>query len=126
MSNATLSTTVSSDNISETGTITGAVTGDIITFNLGAVAAVYRFQFLATGRDTVSGDGVGYTIDASIRTDGAAATMIQTPFGDADEDASLSAASMDVIASGNTVILRGTGVAGRTINYSALGSFVKV
>ena len=109
-----------------TASVTGAVTGDIITFDLGASAAVYRFTFVVSGRDTTSGDGVGYTVDASARTDGAAATTIATPFIDADEDASLSAALITVVASGNNVILRSTGVAGQTIDYSAVGYYVVV
>jgi len=114
-----------------TTTVVGAVTGDIITFALSTTAAsVYRFQFIVSGRDTASGDGATYTIDAGAKTDGAGggavATMIATPFIDADEDASLNAALIDVIASGNNIILQATGVAARTINYKAVGSYVVV
>lgn len=109
-----------------TASVTGAITGDIFTFDLGATPAVYRFEILATGRDTATGDGVGYTIDASVRTDGAAATVIQTPFIDADEDASLVGALMDVVVSGNDAILQATGVAGQTITYNAVGSYIVV
>lgn len=106
--------------------VTGAVTGDIITYGLGASAAVYRFRFDVTGRDTSTGDGVGYTLFGSARTDGAAATVIATPFVDNDEDASLLAASLTLVASGNSVILQATGVAGQTISFNAVGFYVKV
>ena len=109
-----------------TASVTGAVTGDIITFALSASASVYRFEFKVTGRDTASGDGIGYTVFASVRTDGAAATVIESPFYDADEDASLAGAMIDVVASGNSIILQATGVAGQTINYSAVGYYVVV
>ena len=111
-----------------TASVTGAVTGDLITFTLDASnAKVYRFQFWVSGRDTGTGDGVGYTIDASARCDGAGtATVIGSPFQDADEDTSLSSSLMDVVASGNNIILRATGVAGQTISYSAVGSYVVV
>ncbi len=109
-----------------TATIVGAVTGDLITFDLGAVAAVYRFEFDVAGIDTGTDDGVGYSVDASVRTDGAAATVIQEPNIDSDEDASLTGASIDIVASGNNAILRPTGVAGQTINYSAVGLYVVV
>lgn len=109
-----------------TASVTGAVTGDIITFALSASASVYRFEFKVTGRDTASGDGVGYSVFASVRTDGAAATVIESPFYDADEDNSLSTALIDVVASGNSIILQATGVAGQTINYSAVGYYVVV
>lgn len=108
------------------GSTTGAVTADLITFSLGALAASYRFRFDIAGRDTATGDGVGYTLFSSARTTGAAATIIQTPMIDTDEDVSLTGASIDHIASGNNVILRVTGVAGQTINYQAVGYYVVV
>tara|TARA_R110002126_G_scaffold51939_1_gene141845 strand:+ start:19566 stop:20105 length:540 start_codon:yes stop_codon:yes gene_type:complete len=111
-----------------TASVTGAVTGDIITFTLDAAAAkVYRFEFKVAGRDTGTDDGVGYTVDASAKCDGAGtATMIGAPFQDADEDASLVGATMDVVASGNTIILQATGIAVQTISYSAVGTYVVV
>lgn len=109
-----------------TASVTGVVTGDIITFALGGDAAVYRFHLHIAGRDTSSGDGVGYSLFGSIKTDGATATVIDTAFQDADEDASLSAAQMAFIASGNNMILRATGVAGQTISYAAYGYYIKV
>lgn len=108
------------------GTTTGATTSDLITMPLGAIAAVYRFEFKVAGRDTVSGDGVGYSVLTSIRTDGASATIIQSPFIDTDEDASLTGANIDFIASGNSGILRVTGVALKTINYQAVGYYILV
>jgi hypothetical protein len=109
-----------------TGTAVGATTADLVTYDLGGSAAVYRFEFYVTGRDTVSGDGVGYSLMGSARTNGVAATVISTPFYDADEDASLTTAQIELTTSGNNVILRVTGVAGSTINYSAVGTYVKV
>ena len=111
-----------------TTSITGAITGDIITFALSSsTASTYRFEFDVAGIDTATGDGVGYSVDATARTDGVAtATVIQTPNIDADEDASLGAALITVVASANNIILRATGVAGQTINYSAVGIYVVV
>lgn len=114
------------NRITGTASVTGAVTGEVFTFDLGGSAAVYRFEILCTGRDTATGDGVGYTVDASVKTDGASGTVIKTPFIDSDEDDSLSAALIDVVASGNNAILRVTGVAGQTITYNAVGSYIKV
>lgn len=109
-----------------TATVVGATTGDIITFDLGASAAVYRIIYTVAGRETTSGDGVGYTVDASVRTDGATASVIATPFIDSDEDTSLTAALMEVVASGNNAILRATGVAASTIDYKAVANYVGV
>lgn len=109
-----------------TGTSTNASVVNLATLALQATAGVYRFKFEVAGRDTGTGDGVGYTVFASARTDGATATVISTPFIDNDEDASLVTASADVVASGNSVILQVTGVAGQTINYNAVGTYVVV
>lgn len=116
------------NRLHDTETVTGAVTGDIITFALSAsTRSAYRFTFDVAGIDTASGDGVGYKVEATARTDGVAtATIIQVPNIDADEDVSLTAALMTVVASANNIILQATGVAGRTINYSAVGSYVVV
>jgi len=109
-----------------TATVSGATTGDIITLDLGASAAVYRFHLHVTGRDTGTGDGLGYSVFGSIKTDGATATVIKTAFTDGDEDVSLEDAQMDFIASGNNMILRATGVAAQTISYAAYGYYIVV
>lgn len=109
-----------------TGSAVGAVTSDLITFDLGATDAVYRFEFKVAGRDTANGDGAGYTLLASIKTDGATATFVDNQFKDADEDTALEPGDMNVIASGNNMILRATGVAGKTVTYSAVGYYVVV
>lgn len=111
-----------------TGSVTSinAATQNLITFALGATAAVYRFKFEVAGRDTGTGDGIGYTMFASARTDGVNATIIATPFIDNDEDASLLTATVNFVASVNNVILQVTGVAGETIAYKAVGTYVVV
>lgn len=109
-----------------TTTVVGAVTGDIITFDLGNTAAVYRFWFEVVGRETTSGDGVCYRVEGSCRTDGATATVIDEPYVDEDEDASLVDAEIDFVASGNNVILQSTGVAAMTISYKSYGYYIKV
>jgi hypothetical protein len=104
----------------------GAVTGDLITFALGATPGTYKFTFNIAGFNASTPAGLGYDIDASVRTDGATATVISTPDGDEDEDAALINADWDVIGSGNSVILRVTGVAGLDINWSSVGYYVLV
>jgi hypothetical protein len=119
-------TVVLTNRLQGTGTSANGATSDLITFDLGGSAAVYRFKFEVTGRETTTGDGVGYTIFASAKTDGATATAIQTEFVDADEDASLNTANIDFITSGNDIILRFTGVALLTVDLSAFGTYVVV
>lgn len=114
------------NRLTGTASSVNAANADIITFALGASAAVYRFDFMVVGRDTGTGNGVGYHLFASVRTDGASATLIQTPFTDNDEDTALTAATLNLVMSGNSVILRANGVAGQTISYLATGTYVVV
>ncbi len=73
-----------------------------------------------------SGDGCGYTLLATVRTDGVTATGIATPFNDADEDASLIPSFVQLVGSGNNGIVEVTGVPGRDIAYVAVGTYIKV
>lgn len=108
------------------GSVTDAVTADIVTFPLAATPTVYRLFFDIAGRETTSGDGVGYSLFICAKTDGATAAVVKTPFDDSDEDASLAAALCNAVVSGNSVIIRVTGVAGKTIIYKCVGTFVAV
>jgi hypothetical protein len=108
-------------------TSSGTTPLNLITFTLTASGpAVYRFAFDITGRDTVSGLGVGYTLDGSARTDGTTATVIAVPFIDHDEDSPFLLAEIDLIVSGNSVILQVTGIGVETIAYKAVGTYVVV
>ena len=117
-------TVVLSNRLQGTVTTVGAVTGDAITFSLGATPGAYKFVFSIVGFNSATPAGAGYDIDAAARTTGAAATVISTPDGDEDEDAAFIAADWDIIASGNNIIVRMTGVAGLTINWSVVGYYV--
>lgn len=109
-----------------TGTSTNASVVDLVTLPLAATAASYRFRFDVTGRETTTGATVGYTFFASAKTTGLAATIVSTPFVDNDEDASVVTAQIDMVSSGNSVILQVTGVAALTIAYKAVGTYVVV
>lgn len=73
-----------------------------------------------------TGDGLGYSVDATVKTDGATATLVASPFTDNDEDPSLLDAEITVVASGNSAVLQVTGVTGETIAYKAVGTYVVV
>ena len=115
-----------------TGTSAAGATSDLITFALSTVPAttfVYRFTFYISGKSTAgvaAGSGMGYTVFATAKTDGSASSIVKTIFSDSDEDNPLSAALIDVVASGNSIILRATGVVTETISYSAVGEYVVV
>jgi hypothetical protein len=116
------------NRLTGTGSSNNATPLDLITFTLSATAASYRFNFDVIGRHTTTGDTVGYSVDGTAKTNGAAATLVATPFIDNDEDSSLITANIDLVVSGNNVILRATGIAGagNTITYKAVGLYVVI
>jgi len=99
---------------------------DLITFNLGSASASYRFEFEIAGRDTSTNDCIGYTMFGSAKTDGSTSIIIASPFIDNDEDSALISASLNLVSSGNDVIVQVTGVLGQTINYKGVGTYVVV
>ncbi len=117
---------LSANQLSGTATSVNGSTENLVTIPLGVAAACYRFYFQITGRDTATGDGLGYSLEGTVKTNGAAATLVASPFTDNDEDASLLTASIDLVASANNAILQVTGVVGQTIAYRAVGSYVAV
>lgn len=119
--------TISSTNVlNGTGTTVGVTTADIITFALGATPSTYKFRFELVAFDSVTPLGAGYQINATLRTTGAAGTVIEIPDGDGDEEGILSTDDWEVLASGNNAVLRVTGVVGLTINWKAQGYYISV
>ncbi len=108
-----------------TGTTIGAVTADIITIPLGAVATTYTFEARVAGFESTTPAGCGYQLIAMFRTDGAAATQIGTTERVANEEAALVGANADFVASANNVILRVTGVALLTISWKAFSVYTR-
>lgn len=115
----TLTNRITGEGVSSNG-----ATVNLFTFSLDNSPRIYRFDILISGIDLATGDGVGYTMFSSAKTNGTTASVVATPFLDNDEDPSLVAASVDFISSGNNVILTATGVVGKNIGYRALANYV--
>lgn len=111
--------TLTIDSINGTGNTVGAVTLDLITLNLGAVAAAYSFYVLITGFDTTTPTVATYSITGGIRTTGAAAVRDATPSYSDSEAAAMIPSDDDLLAVANTAVVRVTGVAGLTIHWKA-------
>ncbi len=84
----------------------------------------YRFTFDVIGRDTTSGDTYGYKFFATVKRIAGVSSIVDTPFDDSDEDNI--AASLAIVISVNDVHVDATGVAGTTIIYKAVGTYVVV
>lgn len=120
----TVTVTVS-DLVEGTGTTIGAVTADLITFSLGAAAAVYHIVADIAGYDITTPSGVTYEVINGIRTTGAAITF--TGFDDLNAfEEVLTGCSAEFQSSGNNLIVRVTGSAGVTIRWKATLRYTKV
>lgn len=110
----------------DTGSVTGAITLDLFTQNLGATPGTYNFQVYVSGFESTTPAGCAYVIFGSARTTGMAANIIVTQDIISDEEAALLAADFQLVASGNNIIARATGVAGLTINFKVIMTYIFV
>lgn len=120
----TITVTVTPTGLSGTGSTIGAVNSNIISFALGATPGVYTFDFNTAGFDSATPGGVGYSLFATVRTTGAAATLIGASTDIANEESGFTAANAVVTVSGNNALVTVTGVAGKTINWAVVGNYV--
>jgi hypothetical protein len=109
-----------------TGTTVGATTADLVTFSLGATPGAYNFELKVIGFDAVTPSATGFTTLGTMRTTGAAATLVATPDETVVEDVAMISADVDMVASANNLIIRVTGVAGLTIDWNVVATYVFV
>lgn len=109
-----------------TGSTVGAVTTDLVTFSLGSTPATYVIEANFSGFESTTPAGAGYSLFGTVRTTGAAASLVGTPDKINNEDAALTSCNADIVVSGNNLILRVTGTTGLTVNWSTVGYYVKV
>lgn len=111
---------------SATGQTIGAVTADLYTLNLGAIASAYNFTAQVVGFASATGLSVGYNLRQIVETNGAAATFTGDGAEDAGEEAAATAADAVFVVSGNNVIIRVTGIAGSTFNWRVVVEWTRV
>lgn len=120
-----LNNSSSGNSSSGSGTTVGATTADIITIPLGATPAAFLIEVRVAYFTSTGPAGGSNLIVGTARTTGAAATVIGAPDETFNEDAALGASDVDLVASGNNVIVRVLGVAGLTINWNATSLYVR-
>jgi hypothetical protein len=108
-----------------TGTTVGATTADLYTFALGATPRTFIIEANIAAFNSTTPAGAGFSTYSTIITDGATATVIDDTDAISHRSPALIAADAEIIASGNNAILRVTGVAGLTINWSSVGTYVR-
>lgn len=102
-----------------TGQTIGAVTTDIITINLGAVATSYVIEAKVTGFEATTPAGCSYNLICGARTTGAAAALVGLQDKYVAEDAGIVGCDANFVAVGNTIVLRILGTVALTINWRA-------
>jgi hypothetical protein len=118
--------TISQNNVAlGTGQTVGAVTADIITVDCDATPGTYQIEAHVAAFEAGTPAGAGYELINAVRTTGAAATLCGTTDNPGlNREAALLAANCDIIVSGNTFVVRATGSAGLTIEWSAKLEYV--
>lgn len=109
-----------------TGSTVGAVTTDLVTFSLGATPATYVIEANFVAFESTTPAGAGYSLFGTVRTTGAAASLVGTPDKINNENAALVPSTADIVVSGNNVILRVLGTVGLTVNWAVVGYYVRV
>ena len=102
----------------------GATTVDLVTFAAGATPGTYTIDLHCSLFESTTPAGAGYHIRGAVRTTGAAASLIGIPDEIVNEEAALAACDVDIVVSGNNIIIRGTGTAGLTTEFSCVGYYV--
>ncbi len=127
---STITITVFPADVTGSVTTIGATTAAVITFPLGATPGVYTFDssvagFAKTGIGTPL--GCGFTIVGSVRTTGAAATLLPNQAVDHFEEAALVGVNAVLAVSGNNALINVTGIsdgaAGFVIDWTAFLNF---
>jgi len=107
-------------------TTTDATPTTLISFAAAATPVVYNFEARVAGFNTTDIAGGAYVVIAGARTTGAAATVFISPEFTVVEEANMAASDIDIVASGNNIIVQVTGIAGKTINWSGTLTYVQV
>jgi hypothetical protein len=112
--------------VTGTGQTVGAVTADLITFSMGAVAGMRILEAKIEGFEATGPNGCAYNLICGARTSGAAATVVGIQDKYIAEDAAVVGADGNFVASANNIVVQVTGVAGLTINWKATLTYVGI
>jgi hypothetical protein len=98
----------------------------VYTFPLGATPGVYQFTINVVGFDLTDNIGAAFTSFRGVRTTGAAGVLINANTAAEGEEGAMTVAEVVNGISGNNLILTVTGLAGKTIHWQALTTYVFV
>lgn len=104
------------------GTTVGAGTADVITFT-PTVIGTYALEYRTAAYNTTSLLGAGYSFFGAVRFDGVNTVLCDATDEINNEEGAMIAVDLGVVISGANVILRATGYAAQTINWSSVGLY---
>lgn len=116
-------TAVLSNRIQGKVTTANATLTTVITFPLPAIG-VYAFDINMASFNTTDSLGASYSVFVGARGDGAVATKLNLEDKIVNEEAGNTLCNAFVSVSGNSVLFQVQGIAGKTINWSAVGTYV--
>ena len=105
--------------ISGTGQTVGLTTANVITLPLGSTPGTYTLEARVAGFESSTPAGAGFQIFGTVRTTGAAAVLVDIPDIVDNLESAISTCLADIVVSGNTAIIKVTGVLLLTINWSS-------
>jgi hypothetical protein len=108
-----------------TGQTINTGTADLVTIALGASAGTFTLSANVGGKAATQ-SGIGGSLFATFRTDGATATVINSVDSVINSDLVLAAASFTFVTSAGSVILRATGALGTVINWKGCVTYLSV
>lgn len=109
-----------------TGQTIGAVTDDIISLPLGAVATTRIVEAKIVGFDAVTPSGCAYNLICGVRTTGLAGTIINVQDKYNAEEAATAGCDASFVVVGNNIVVRVTGQAGLTIDWKVEAHWMEI
>jgi|SRR5947207_282250 len=103
-------------------TTVGAASADIITFT-PTVVGTYSLEYRTAAYNTTSLLGAGYSFFGAIRFDGVNSNICDAFDEINNEEGAMTASDLSMAVAGANVILRATGYAAQTINWSSVGLY---
>ncbi len=113
---------VLTNRLAGTGTTVGVGTADIITFT-PTVIGTYSLEYRTAAYNTTSSLGAGYSFFGAIRFDGVNSNICDAFDEINNEEGAMTAVDLSMAVAGANVILRATGYAAQTINWSSVGLY---
>lgn len=106
-------------------TTTNATPTTLISFAM-ATAGTYAFDINISNFNTTDTLGSTFAIFVGMRSTGAAATELNLEDKVINQEAGNTGCDITITTAGNALVIQATGLAGKTINWNAVGTYVFV